>query len=319
MLYLIKYTLILINIKFINYLLETNMNIELKNKEQEFFAIVTDFDIKNLQDADFIKIKEAIEKYGVIVLKNQNINDDDQIKFSEKFGALEKALEHDRLKGIRSEITRISNVDENNNLLALDSEKVIYDRGNRSWHSDSSYKDIPSKFSILSSREIPNEGGGTEYIDARYALETWNKNNHKYSLNDLKDIICEHSIVYSRMVNTGDIFDNAYKEKMPFVKQRLIRTHPYTKRSAFYVGSHCSHVVGWDIEKGRKLIKDINDWIFKSGEIIHHQWNNNEIVIWDNRRVLHRGTYFDESSARRIMHRTTVAGDFPSYKEPVIL
>ena len=295
------------------------MEIVVKNKEQEFFATVTDVDIKNINDSDFMKIRETLENYGVVVLKNQNINDEDQIEFSKKFGNLEKALDHDRLQGIRDEITRISNVDENNNILPVDSKKVIYDRGNRSWHSDSSYKSIPSQFSILSSREIPNQGGGTEYIDARHALETWETKNHKYSLEDLKEQICEHSIVYSRMVNTGDIFDENYKNKMPFVKQRLIRTHPFTKRSAFYVGSHCSHIVGWDIEISRKVIKEINDWIIESSEIIHHSWSNKEIVMWDNRRVLHRGTYFDESSARRIMHRTTVAGEMPSYEESVYI
>jgi alpha-ketoglutarate-dependent 2,4-dichlorophenoxyacetate dioxygenase len=295
------------------------MEIHIKHKEQEFFAVIKDIDIKNLSNEDFLKIKDIVETYGVVVLKNQIINDDDQILFSKKFGKLEKALEHDTLEGIRPEITRISNIGINNEILPIDSKKVIYDRGNRSWHTDSSYKDIPSKISILSAREIPFDGGGTEYIDARHALETWNKNSRKYDIKELKNEICEHSIVYSRMINTGDIFDNNYKNKMPFVKQRLIRTHPMTKRSAFYAGSHCSHIIGWDLEQSRSLIKEINEWIVEAGAIVHHKWSNNEIVMWDNRRVLHRGTYFDETSARRIMHRTTVAGDYPSYKEEINL
>jgi len=295
------------------------MEIHIKHKEQEFFAVIKDIDIKNLSNEDFLKIKDIVEAYGVVVLKNQIINDDDQILFSKKFGKLEKALEQDTLEGIRPEITRISNIGINNEILPIDSKKVIYDRGNRSWHTDSSYKDIPSKISILSAREIPFDGGGTEYIDARHALETWNKNSRKYDIKELKNEICEHSIVYSRMINTGDIFDNDYKNKMPFVKQRLIRTHPITKRSAFYAGSHCSHIIGWDLEQSRSLIKEINEWIVEAGAIVHHKWSNNEIVMWDNRRVLHRGTYFDETSARRIMHRTTVAGDYPSYKEEINL
>ena len=295
------------------------MDIDIKHKEQEFFAVIKDIDIKNLSNEDFLKIKDIVETYGVVVLKNQIICDDDQILFSKKFGKLEKALEQDTLEGIRPEITRISNIGINNEILPIDSKKVIYDRGNRSWHTDSSYKDIPSKISILSAREIPCDGGGTEYVDARNALETWNKNSRKYDIKELKNEICEHSIVYSRMINTGDIFDNDYKNKMPFVKQRLIRTHPITKRSAFYAGSHCSHIIGWDLEESRSLIKEINEWIVEAGPIVHHKWCNNEIVIWDNRRVLHRGTYFDETSARRIMHRTTVAGDCPSYKEEINL
>jgi len=293
------------------------LKISVKHKEQEFFAVIKDIDIKNLSDVNFLKIKNAIESFGVVVLKDQAINDEEQILFSQRFGKLERALEQDTLKGISPEITRISNVGANNEILPIDSEKVIYDRGNRSWHTDSSYKDIPSKISILSAREIPTDGGGTEYIDARYALENWENKNRKYNLNQLKNEICEHSIVYSRMVNTGDIFNDDYKNKMPFVKQRLIRTHPTTKRSAFYAGSHCSHIVGWDLNESRNLIKEINEWITEAGKIVQHQWSNNEIVMWDNRRVLHRGTPFDEKSSRRIMHRTTVAGDIPSYKEKI--
>ena len=104
---------------------------------------------------------------------------------------------------------------------------------------------------------------------------------------------------------------------MPFVKQRLIRIHPYTKKPAFYAGSHCSHIIGWDIKESRKLIEEINDWILESGNMAKHKWKTGELVLWDNRRVLHRGTGYDESKYRRIMHRTTVAGDMPSYKEEI--
>ena len=104
---------------------------------------------------------------------------------------------------------------------------------------------------------------------------------------------------------------------MPSVKQRLIRTHSYTKRSAYYAGSHCSHIMEWELEEGRTLIHEINEWIVNSGEIARHKWSSGEIILWDNRRVLHRGTGYNESMHRRIMHRTTVAGDKPSYEEEV--
>jgi len=121
------------------------------------------------------------------------------------------------------------------------------------------------------------------------------------------------------MEKTGDIFSNKFKKDMPYVKQRLIRTHPYTKRSAFYAGSHCSHILNWDLKEGRSLIKEINEWIVSSGVIAKHKWSSGEVVIWDNRRVQHRGTGFDESKYRRIMHRTTVAGDKPSFEEEVLI
>jgi alpha-ketoglutarate-dependent 2,4-dichlorophenoxyacetate dioxygenase len=298
------------------------MNIEIKYKDQNFFATITDVDIKFLSISEFTEIKNAVETYGVIVIESQNINDEDQVKFSEGFGELEisigtqtKSPIYNMKNGLRPEISRISNVDLNNNKLPVDDNKVIFDRGNNVFHTDSSFKAIPSKISILSAREVPEEGGGTHFVDARHALETWDDKPRKYSIQDLNECICEHSIVYSRMINTGDIFDDKFKKDMPFVKQRLIRTHPYTKRPAFYAGSHCSNIVGWDLDESRVLIKDINDWIIESGHVAKHKWKTGEVVLWDNRRVLHKGTGYDELNYRRIMHRTTVAGDMPSYKE----
>jgi alpha-ketoglutarate-dependent 2,4-dichlorophenoxyacetate dioxygenase len=298
------------------------MNIEIKYKDQNFFATITDVDIKSLSIFEFTEIKNAVETYGVIVIESQNINDEDQVKFSEGFGELEisigtqtKSPIYNMKNGLRPEISRISNVDLNNNKLPVDDNKVIFDRGNNVFHTDSSFKAIPSKISILSAREVPEEGGGTHFVDARHALETWDDKPRKYSIQDLNECICEHSIVYSRMINTGDIFDDKFKKDMPFVKQRLIRTHPYTKRPAFYAGSHCSNIVGWDLDESRVLIKDINDWIIESGHVAKHKWTTGEVVLWDNRRVLHKGTGYDELNYRRIMHRTTVAGDMPSYKE----
>ncbi len=295
------------------------MKLEVIYPNQKFFAHISNVDITKISNKEFNKIQNIIETYGVTVIKDQPLNDEQQIKFSKKFGKLETPLKKDILKGIAPEITRISNVGLNDKKLEIKHEKIIYDRGNNYWHSDSSFKHIPAKFSILSAREIPKEGGGTEFIDASHALETWHLNNNKYNLKNIKECLCKHSLVYSRMINTGDIFDKNFKAEMPFVKQRLIRTHPFTKRNAFFAGSHCSHIIGWDIEESRELIKNINKWIINAGEIASHKWSNNEIVIWDNRRVQHRGTGFNEAKYRRIMHRTTVAGDIESYKEEVIL
>tara|TARA_B100000686_G_scaffold111542_1_gene118948 strand:- start:1100 stop:2002 length:903 start_codon:yes stop_codon:yes gene_type:complete len=298
------------------------MKVEIKYPNQEFFATVSEIDIKCISDDDFLKLEKVINSYGVTVIKDQKVNDEHQIEFSKKFGELEISIGTNTKKEnnpyIKPQISRISNVDiRTNEMIPPNDHKVIFDRGNNVWHTDSSFKPIPAKFSILSAREIPEEGGGTEFIDACYALETWKNNNRKYSLEDIKEAITEHSIVYSRMQNTGDIFNDKFKTDMPFVKQRLVRTHPYTKRSAFYAGSHCSHIIGWDKDEGRNLINEINDWVINSGEIASHKWNSGEVVIWDNRRVQHRGTGFDESKYRRIMHRTTVAGDKPSYEEHV--
>jgi alpha-ketoglutarate-dependent 2,4-dichlorophenoxyacetate dioxygenase len=287
--------------------------------EISFCTIINDVNLKFISNNDFAKLKEAVETFGVVVIKEQSFNDSEQVIFSKKFGKLEKPLEQDISEDGNPAVTVLSNVDKDKKLLPKYSDKVIYDGGNKSWHSDSSFKKNPATFSILSAREIPKSGGGnTEFADCCYALETWDTKNKKYLIDQLKNLICEHSIVYSRMMNTGDIFNEEYKKKMLPVRQRLIRTIPINKRSAFFVGSHCSRILGWELNKGRELIKGIIDWIV-SGPIYRHNWSAGDIVIWDNRKVLHRGTPFDKTKEKRIMHRTTVAGNKPSYEEKVIL
>ena len=300
------------------------MQVEIKYPKQEFYAFVSGVDITNMTDSEFSELRKICETSGVTVLEGQKLNDEQQIAFSERFGELEISIGTNAKKDlnpfIKPQISRISNVNiETNKMIPLDDHKVIFDRGNNVFHSDSSFKPIPAKFSILSAREIPEKGGGTEFVDARHALETWEQKKRKYSVEHIKDDITEHSIVYSRMQNTGDIFNDQFKKDMPFVKQRIVRTHPFTKRNAFYAGSHCSHILGWNKDEGRELIDEINEWIASSGEMACHKWKTDEVVIWDNRRVLHRGTGYDESKYRRIMHRTTVAGEQPSYKENVVI
>ncbi|HIG08335.1 MAG TPA: hypothetical protein EYQ51_01010, partial [Alphaproteobacteria bacterium] len=193
------------------------MKVKVKFKEQNFFATISDVDIKSLSKSNFINIKKAVESYGVVVIESQNIDDEDQIKFSQGFGKLEisigtqtKSPDYNTENAIRPEISRIGNVDLKNKTISADKQKVIFDKGNNYWHTDSSFKPIPAKISILSAREVPEAGGGTNFIDARHALETWESKPRKYSIKDLKDCICEHSIVYSRMINTGDIFDDKF-------------------------------------------------------------------------------------------------------------
>ena len=132
------------------------MEINTRYLEQEFFATIDGVDIKSLSKSEFLEIKKAVETYGVVVINSQNINDDDQINFSEGVGQLEisigtqtKAPDYQADNSIRPEISRISNVDLNNKMLPFDDKKVIFDRGNNYWHTDSSFKETPSKISIL--------------------------------------------------------------------------------------------------------------------------------------------------------------------------
>ena len=276
-----------------------------------FAAEVLNLDLTApLSDDDFSTIRKQFYKYAVLVLRDQNINDDQQIAFSEKFGALEKSLGFDQYGSVtRPEISRISNVGNDNKIRSHDHEKSRYHRGNNLWHSDSSFKDVPANISILSGREVPPIGGETQFADARAAYDTWPGSTSGIIKDDLEGLICEHSIVFSRQLIVGDIFTEEEKQKLKPVRQTLIRKHSETGRKVFYLGSHCHFVEGWDYPKSRSLIAELTSWITKPEFVYSHKWKPLDIVMWDNRSVLHRGNPWPDEDYRRVMHRTTVAGD----------
>jgi alpha-ketoglutarate-dependent 2,4-dichlorophenoxyacetate dioxygenase len=129
---------------------------------------------------------------------------------------------------------------------------------------------------------------------------------------DLEDLICEHSIIFSRQLIVGDIFTEKEKRKLKPVRQALIRKHSETGRRVFYLGSHCHFVEGWDYPKSRALITELTSWITRPEFVYSHKWKPLDLVMWDNQAVLHRGNPWPDEDYRRVMHRTTVAGQSPT-------
>ena len=279
-----------------------------------FAAEVLNLDLgTSLSDEEFASIRDAFYKYAVLVLRDQNINDDQQIAFSERFGALETSLGFDQYGGVtRPEISRISNVGDDNQIRPHDHEKSRYHRGNSLWHSDSSFKPIPANISLLSGREVPPVGGETQFADARTAYDEWPGSVSGTMKEDLEDLICEHSIIFSRQLIVGDIFTEKEKRKLKPVRQALIRKHSETGRRVFYLGSHCHFVEGWDYPKSRALITELTSWITRPEFVYSHKWEPFDLVMWDNQAVLHRGNPWPDEDYRRVMHRTTVAGQSPT-------
>jgi alpha-ketoglutarate-dependent 2,4-dichlorophenoxyacetate dioxygenase len=277
-------------------------------------AEVTGIDLRQPpSDADFGAIQDAFDTYAVLVLPGQDVDDDQQIAFSERFGALEQALAQDQYGGVtRREITRLSNIAEDGSIMPRDSEKARYHRGNQLWHTDSSFKPVPANASILSGREVPPVGGETEFADMRAAYDAWPGSMSGVTKAELDGLVAVHSIVYSRSLIVGDIFDAAFKARMPPVRQALVRTHPRSGRKIFYVGSHCHYIEGWSVERSRALIQELNSWGTRPEFVYVHKWRPKDIVMWDNRAVLHRGNPWPDEAYRRVMHRTTVAGDGPT-------
>lgn len=272
-------------------------------------ARVLEVDLRKPVDAATqAALRRAIDRYGVLVLPQQHIDDEAQVAFSRGFGELETPLDFDQYAGVHRLVTRLANVGGEDRLMAADSHHVTYMKGNLLWHTDSSFKPVPAKYSILHAREIPGAGGETEFADCRDAYDAWVSERRSPPVEALAGLVCEHSIVWSRSLIIGDFFTAEEKAQLPPVEQPLVRVHPATGRSSFYAGAHASHVKGWPLDEGRALIAAINEHCTRRERVYRHRWQAHDLVIWDNRSMLHRGRPHDPAE-RRVMHRTTVRGD----------
>ena len=276
----------------------------------DFVARVTGLDLSNqLDEGDFGQVRDAFHRYAVVIFPEQALTDDEQIAFSERFGPLEVSLRKDRQRRIDNpRISDISNVDEKDRVFDPDDERAIYNAGNRLWHSDSSFKRVPAMASLLSGREVPPEGGETEYADLRGAWDALPADRQR----GLPSLVAEHSFVYSRGLIGYDQFTDAERAAVPPVPQAVVRTHPATGRKSLYLGSHASHILGRPVDEGRALLRELLEFATQPQFVYRHVWRQHDLVMWDNRCVLHRGRPWDERRYRRVMHRTTVAGAGPT-------
>ena len=286
------------------------MGILVASVRGDFVARVSGLDLsKPLDDGVFAQVRDAFHHYAVLVFPEQRISDDQQIAFSERFGPLEVSIRKDRPRRIANpRVSDISNVDERDRVFDPDDERAIYNAGNRLWHSDSSFKRVPAMASLLSGREVPPEGGETEYADLRAAWDALPADRKR----GLDELVAEHSFVYSRGLIGYDQFTDAERAEVPPVPQAVVRTHLATGRKSLYVGSHASHVIGRPVEESRALLRELLDFATQPQFVYRHAWRQHDLVMWDNRCVLHRGRPWDERRYRRVMHRTTVAGAGPT-------
>jgi alpha-ketoglutarate-dependent 2,4-dichlorophenoxyacetate dioxygenase len=275
-----------------------------------FVARVSGLDLSRLlDDGAFAQVRDAFHHYAVLVFPEQRISDDQQIAFSERFGPLEVSIRKDRPRRIaNARVSDISNVDERDRVFDPDDERAIYNAGNRLWHSDSSFKRVPAMASLLSGREVPPEGGETEYADLRAAWDALPAERKR----GLDELVAEHSFVYSRGLIGYDQFTDAERAAVPPMPQAVVRAHPATGRKSLYVGSHASHIIGRPVEEGRALLLELLEFATQPQFVYRHVWRQHDLVMWDNRCVLHRGRTWDEQRYRRVMHRTTVAGTCPT-------
>ena len=273
-----------------------------------FAAEVGDVDLaKPLSPEDDKAIQAAFLKYSVLVFPAQRLNSDQHVAFAERFGPLEVNINtyQDEVKTDRidSRISDVSNLDHENELLPGESRKRTSGLANRLWHTDSIFRHVPARASLLYARIVAPIGGLTEFTDMRAAWEALPETTRR----QIDGYVVEHSIFHSRAKVGATVFSERERASLPPSRQVLVRTIPETGRRALYLASHAVRIIGLPETESSRLIEDLMAHATQRQFVYSHRWRVDDLVIWDNRCTMHRGTRYEEQRWKRDMHRATVS------------
>ncbi|MCK8787661.1 TauD/TfdA family dioxygenase [Roseomonas sp. NAR14] len=271
-----------------------------------FAARMDGFDLRRpLTAAEAAAIEAAMDRYAVLVFPGQQLDDEQQLAFGSNFGPVEDTptlVDQERRRLATARINDISNLGADGRILAADDRRRMFNLGNRLWHSDSSFKATPAKYSMLHARVIPPEGGETEFADMRAA---WDALPAKEQAR-IRDLVCEHSLIFSRAMLGFDEFTPAERERCAPVPQRLVRRHAGSGRLSLYLSSHAGRIRGWPVPEALMLLRDLVEHATQRAFVYSHRWSVNDLVVWDNRCTMHRGRAYDDKAYPRDMRRVTL-------------
>ncbi|MGH7368512.1 MAG: TauD/TfdA dioxygenase family protein [Candidatus Rokuibacteriota bacterium] len=272
-------------------------------------AEIVGVDVARVDEPTFQELVGAFNEHSVLLFRGQSLTDEQQIAFSRRFGPLETTIRSiASQESTPNHIANLTNVDADGRLIPAGDRRNVYNAGNQMWHTDSSFKKVPAMASLLSAREIPPEGGETQFASMRVGYERLTADMQRF----LEGKVAVHSFVYSRGLVDDGLMPAEHAAQVPPVRQALVRANPANRRKAFYVGSHACEVVGMPTAEARALLRELREAATRPELVYTHPWQVGDLVMWDNRCMLHRGRPWDESRYRRVMHRTTVAGEGPT-------
>ena len=273
---------------------------------ENFAAEIGDVDLSQpIAPADFAAIDEAFARYAVLIFPGQQLSADQHLDFARHFGPLETTIalfRKDAKLRVRKEFADVSNLDPENQVWGKESRQRMFQLGNRLWHTDSSFKRLPARASLLYAKSIPPVGGHTEFADERAAYDALPAETKRR----LDSLVAEHSIFTSRARLGFSNFSDEERQGMPPVPQVLVRTIPESGRKSLYLASHAGRIFGMAEAEGRALIDQLVAHATQRQFVYTHRWRVHDLVIWDNRCTMHRGTDFDDLRWKRDMQRATV-------------
>ena len=283
----------------------------------DFAGEVSGIDLRDPMTPEQVAaVIEGMDKFAVLVFHDQKTDDQQQLAFSRNFGTLEIAnadIRRDEDRRLAPEIADISNLGKSNDIMSREDRRRLFSLGNMLWHSDSSFKATPAKYSLLHARILPKPGplgnGNTEFADMRAAYDALD-DDVKAEINDL---VCEHSQQYSRGV-LGFDFTEEERRRNPPVPQRLVRRHPGSNRRSLFLSAHAGAIRGMPVPEARALLRDLTEHATQRKFVYAHEWRVGDLVMWDNRAMMHRARRYDPSEVREL-HRTTVADDRPTLEQ----
>ncbi len=258
-----------------------------------------------------VEIERAIDEYAVLVFPDQPLSDAEQIAFTRHFGELERYATPGHIRKREDQrlgpgIADFSNLDENGSIMSAEDRVWFFKLADRLWHSDSSFRPVPAKYSLLSGRVLPSWGANTEFADMRAAYDALDDRTKE----EINDLVCEHSLMYSRQAIGMTEWTPQEIEAFTPVRQPLVRTHPVTGRKSLFLAAHAGAIPAWTVPEAQMFLRDLVEHATQRVFVYSHAWRPFDLVMWDNRTTMHRARPFDRREVRDV-RRTTLAGDGP--------
>jgi alpha-ketoglutarate-dependent 2,4-dichlorophenoxyacetate dioxygenase len=276
----------------------------------DFVGEVSGIDISvPLSSEQVAAIESGMDRYAVLVFRDQPLTDEQQCAYSRNFGELEATLiaqmskPNERRLG-PVEMGDISNLDASGKMRERDDNRRMYSLGNRLWHADASFRATGAGYSLLSARVVPDYGGNTEFADMRAAYDALDAETKAL----VADMVTEHLIAYSRGELGFDEYGEGNADKIRPVRHSLVRTHPVTGRKSLYLSAHIGTIVGWPVPEARGFIRDLTEHATQPRFVHAHQWRVNDLVMWDNRTTMHRARRYRDLREVRDLRRTSIKG-----------
>jgi alpha-ketoglutarate-dependent 2,4-dichlorophenoxyacetate dioxygenase len=266
---------------------------------------------KPLSRDDVAAIHAAMDRYAVLVFHDQDVDDEQQLAFTRSLGDIEHAI-GTSLRApddyrLPTTFADVSNLDKNSQVFARDDRRRLFALGNRLWHSDSSFKATPAKYSLLRAVSVPSRGGNTEFAYMRAAYDALDRETKA----EAEPLICQHSQLFSRQQLGFTDFTEEERVRFAPVRQRLVRTHPTLGFKSLYLSSHAGAIVGWPVPEARAFLRDLVEHATQRQYVYAHTWRVGDLVMWDNRQTMHRARPFPAHEPRD-MRRTTLMGEGPT-------